>query len=149
MGIDAERVRRRSAYVREQVRALRALRKRLTRQAFISDPYLPAAARYQFQTAIEGLIDLAFHLSAKLAQHAPQDAHDAFETMARQAVLNPSDTPAYHQMLRFRDRVVHGYLDVDNDQLYEMMAGKGLDDIEEVLACFEAAASPATGPDPP
>lgn len=48
---------------------------------------------------------------------------------------------AYHQLLRFRNRIVHGYLDVDNGRLYEMMSGSDLDDIEEVLAAFAAVAS--------
>ncbi len=116
---------------------------------FSTDPYLPGAARYALQTAIEALIDIAYHLSAKLAQHAPQDAHDAFVTMVREGILDSADLPRYRDMLRFRNRVVHGYLDMDNARIYGMIQGQDLKDIEAILERFEAAASGERPPKSP
>ncbi len=138
-----DRVRQRGGYVRDQLRALRALPATVTREAFVADRYLPAAVRYQFQTGIEALIDVAYHLSAKLADHAPTDAHDAFLTMVREKVLDAERMPRYHEMLRFRNRMVHGYLLVDNGRLYDMIGGEDLADIEAALEGFEAAADRA------
>ncbi|HVB08914.1 MAG TPA: HepT-like ribonuclease domain-containing protein [Bacillota bacterium] len=140
MSVDIDRVRQRAEYVRRQVAALRAVPLRMQRAAFVVDPYVPSAVRYQLQTSIEALIDLAYHHSAKLAQHAPQDARDAFVTMAQQGILDVANLPRYHAMLRFRNRVVHGDLDVDNGTLYHMISGQDLQDLESVLAQFETAA---------
>lgn len=149
MSVQLERVQRRAEYVRTQVRELRRLASEMDLQAFLAAPDAPAAVRYRLQTAVEALIDIAFHLSAKVVQHAPDDAADAFATMTRAGILDPAALPRHQQMLRFRNRVVHGYLEVDDEVLYGMLTGPDLRDIESVLGRFEEAAarSAAGAPD--
>jgi uncharacterized protein YutE (UPF0331/DUF86 family) len=49
--------------------------------------------------------------------------------------------PRHRSMLRFRSRVVRGYLGIDDGQLFDMMGGQNLLDIQTVLERFEAAAT--------
>jgi len=143
MSVQLERVQRRAEYVRTQLRELRRIARDMDLPAFLADPDAPAAVRYRLQTAVEALIDIAFHLSAKMTQHAPQDASDAFATMTRAGILDIGALPRYQQMLRFRNRVVHGYLEVDDEILYGMLTGPDLQDIESALGRFEEAAARA------
>ena len=140
MAIDLDRVQARATYVRAQVAALRRIAGRMDAAGFVAEPDLPLAALHRLQTAIEALIDLAFHLSAKLAQRAPADAQEAFTILAGLDVLDPASLGRQRAMIRFRNRVVHGYLDVDHSQVFQMMSGADLADIEDVLARFESAA---------
>lgn len=43
--------------------------------------------KYALQTAIEALVDLAYHLCAKLYMHAPADARDALVVLAQQGAI--------------------------------------------------------------
>ncbi len=140
--IDIGRVRERGAYLRTQVQHLRALAARTDAETFGRDALSAAAARYLLQTSIEALIDLAYHLSAKLAQHAPRDAHDAFETMGRLGILDAEGMPRRHEMLRFRNRIVHRYLDVDDRRIHAMICGP---ELEELLGTLDALERSALG----
>lgn len=143
--IDVGRVRERAAYVRAQIRVLRALAGRTDAEAFARDALSAAAARYLLQTSIEALIDLAYHLSAKLAQHAPRDAHDAFDTMGQLGILDAAGMARRHEMLRFRNRVVHRYLNIDDRRIHAMICGPDLEDLLEILGALERSALGAAG----
>ena len=148
MGVDVGRVRQRASFVREQIAALTAIAVQTDVDTFAADRVRASAARYLLQTAIEGLIDLAYHLSAKLAQRAPSNAHDAFLTMSRLGILEADAMPRLHDMLRLRNRIVHGYLDVDERRVYGMITGGEIDDIAHTLGRLENAAL-GTVPVPP
>ncbi len=142
MAIDRERLEARSVYVRSQLAALKRIVSSIDAERFAAHPLRPPAARYHLQTAIEALIDIAFHLCAKLLRHAPTDAQDAFARLVAAGVLPKERAGKFREMLRFRNRVVHGYLDVDDLQVYRLILGE-LDDIEAALVGFEGAAQRA------
>jgi len=148
MHVDTGRVRQRADHVRTQLTVLRSIATSTDADGFARDRMAAAATRYLLQTCIEALIDIAYHLSAKLAQHAPKTAHDAFDTMVKLRILDEDTLPRHHEMLRFRNRVVHGYLDVEDRRIHAMISGPELDEIATTLARFESAAlrPPAGGP---
>ncbi len=139
--VDLGRIAARGDYVRRQLAELRETGRTMGADAFAGDRDAPPAARYRLQTAIEALIDIAYHLAAKGGRQAAKDAHEAFEAMVRLGILEASAMPRYHAMLRFRNLVVHGYLNIDDRQIYAMITGEDARDIEEVLRRFEAGAA--------
>lgn len=66
MELDARRVGSRIAYVREQVEMIESLLATAPRERIISDPWTLGGLKYALQTAIEGLIDIAYHLCARV-----------------------------------------------------------------------------------
>lgn len=71
MGVDWARIERKSAYILEQVRNLGDLTRRLTKEEILHDPWVYAGVKYALHTAIEAVIELAYHVAARAFAHAP------------------------------------------------------------------------------
>lgn len=141
-GIDRERVERRLAFIQEEVRALREL---LAEQTYLADPlratihpqdpWKRRGVRYAVQTAIEAVCDVAYHICAKRFRHAPADPHDAVERLAQEGVIAPELLPKLHGMIGLRNRLVHGYLDIDDRRLVELLK-EGLGDFDAYVGAI-------------
>jgi uncharacterized protein YutE (UPF0331/DUF86 family) len=74
-----------------------------------------AALKYYFITAIEGCINVAQHLCASEGWGPPTSNADAMRVLARQGVLGAELGEVMARAVGFRDVLVHGYADVDDD----------------------------------
>lgn len=133
MAIDRDRIEERAAYIREQVADLTRLLKSHSREEILQDSWLLRGMRYALQTSIDAMIDIAYHLCSKGLQYAPKDGCDAIDKLASAGVLRNEDVPVFHQMIGFRNRVVHGYLRVSDERVVEM-AGSELGDFDRFLS---------------
>lgn len=95
MELDAQRIGSRVAYAREQVEMIESLLATTPREQIISDPWTLGGLKYALQTAIEALIDIAYHICARVYKHPPVDARDAFSVLAQQAVISQTDLETY------------------------------------------------------
>lgn len=141
MSLNRERLGERAAYARLQVADLRRIvQEHQTGCVNVRDPIISAAVRYKLQTTIAALIDMAFHILAKRYLQAPKTAVDAFISLAGLGVVPQDDLPAMISMVRFRNRLVHGYLDVDDDRLFADLESD-LEDVVRTLSALEAVTS--------
>ncbi len=129
-GIDLERLRAKAAYVQAEVDALKARTSdKAERDRLLDDTFASGAVKYALQTAIEAIIDMAYHLAVKMCGKAPDSAVDAFRMLSGQGLYPKEDAERFATMARFRNRVVHGYGDVSSQALAEILA-TDLDDFE-------------------
>lgn len=131
--IDVGRLRQRSAYIEAQ---LEALRRRTAdpkaREELLSDTFASGAVKYALQTAVEAVIDMAYHLAVQLCGTAPGSAVEAFQALAGQGYMNAEDAARFAAMARVRDKVVHGYGDVTIEGLARILE-EDLQDFERWL----------------
>lgn len=85
------------------------------------------------QTAIEACIDLAYHISAQKYGHAPSDARDAMERMAKAGLISEANLRTYSAMIGFRNRLVHGYQQTSPETIARIVQEE-LDDLEGFAA---------------
>ncbi len=85
-------------------------------------------------TAIEALIDIAYHLSAKRLDTAPADARDAFQRLREAGLITPETVARMSPLIGFRNRVAHAYETVDDRRVYEMIR----DEAGDLLLVLEA-----------
>jgi len=130
MPVDEERLLRKMAYVREQVTAINELLKSYDKEVIVNDPWKFRGVKYSLQTAIEALIDMAYHVAAKKYNHAPTDARDALKTLSERGVISEDDFHSYSAMVGLRNRLVHGYEEVSPERLYEIISSR-LGDFEK------------------
>lgn len=123
-GPDRERVMHKLAFITQQVDDLRRLAGSVDPERFVADAWLIRGAKYALQTAIEAMIDVAYHLSARAFSHPPTDAGDALETLRANGLFAPEDGPTFMEMIRFRNRVVHGYDRIDDQRVYAIIANE-------------------------
>jgi uncharacterized protein YutE (UPF0331/DUF86 family) len=129
-----DKLRKISSEILSSLERLEDLRK-LTRDTFASDEHKIGSAKYNLIVAIEGIIDLCNHIIAKNGYRTPEDYADTFRVMAERNAFMPEFTNALIQMVRFRNRLVHIYWEVDNNELYRIMQSN-LQDIRRFLKEF-------------
>lgn len=143
---DPQRLQRRATYVREQIERLRGLGATVDEDTFAAEgSWIASGARYALQTAIEGLVDVAYHVCARRFSYAPPDARSAFRRLADAGLLDRTLTAKMLGMVGFRNVVVHGYDHVSDARVYGMIRDE-LGDLEAALASLEAAAAAPTPP---
>ncbi len=115
--VDARRVRRLLQRIEED---LVFLRERL------------AALKYVFVTTIEGCIDVAQHACASEGWGPPGTNADALRLLARHRVLTPELGESLARAVGFRNVLVRGYADVNDDLVIAQL--DRLDDIAAFVA---------------
>jgi len=87
---------------------------------FISDPRTPAAAESHLRRALEALLDLGRHVLAKGFALAPAEYKEVADELARVGVLPEQDSALLRQMAGYRNRMVHFYHEISQEELYAL-----------------------------
>ena len=98
-------------------------------ESFRSDFRNHHAAMRLLQVCIEDMINIANHIIARRSYRAPRDFSDVFRVLAEQSLISEEDADRYAKMVRFRNRLVHVYWDIDLDQVFEFIRSE-LEDFE-------------------
>ncbi|MCL6635614.1 MAG: DUF86 domain-containing protein [Peptococcaceae bacterium] len=118
-------------YIEKNLKYLESLSK-IQEEDFLESPFFTGAARYYLQTCIEAMLDIANHVIARERYRAPDNYVDAFRVLGEQGILPAGDLPAFYQMARLRNRVVHLYHEVDDKEIYKILQ-TGLEDFKAFI----------------
>jgi uncharacterized protein YutE (UPF0331/DUF86 family) len=118
--------------LRKSVRRLQFLAG-LKKEEIVADPDKIASAKYHFIVAIESCIDMCNHIISRNSFRVPEDYADTFRVMAEEGVLENEILDDLVAMAKFRNRLVHLYWEVNNDQLHSILTSR-LSDFKMVLA---------------
>jgi uncharacterized protein YutE (UPF0331/DUF86 family) len=132
----AEVVAERAAWIREMLRALRALPLE-SAEAFLADSRNPAAAESHLRRALEGLLDLGRHVLAKGFGRATDEYKEIADGLVDVGVLAEERRPLLRDMAGYRNRLVHFYDRVSEEELYDICvhhAGDIQTILDEILA---------------
>lgn len=106
---------------------------------FQNDPDKIGSSKYHFIVAIEACIDMCNHIISRNGFRVPEDYADTFRVMREAGALDSSFSEDLTNMAKFRNRLVHLYWEVDEEQLYGLLNSrlgdfkKFLDKIAEFL----------------
>jgi uncharacterized protein YutE (UPF0331/DUF86 family) len=95
--------------------------KKLSLEEFKDDFRNTEAAKYLLQTSVEAMIDIANQLIARRKLKKPDRSAEAFEILADNDLLSAANKDKYIVMTKFRNRVVHLYTKVDEDEIYKIL----------------------------
>lgn len=129
-----DKIRKLTSEILAALERLEDLRK-LSAEDFLSDTHKIGSAKYSFIVAIEGMIDLCNHIIAKNGYRAPEDYADTFRVLVERGAFDEEYTNTLIQMARFRNRLVHIYWEVDDNELYRIIQTR-LQDIRDFLKKF-------------
>jgi uncharacterized protein YutE (UPF0331/DUF86 family) len=79
------------------------------------------AGVHALQVSIEAMLDILTHIVARLHLGAPTDDRTTLETARKHNLISEDHLRRYVQMNKFRNKVVHGYIDVDAHKVYAML----------------------------
>jgi uncharacterized protein YutE (UPF0331/DUF86 family) len=93
------------------------------------------AAQHAIQLAIQICVDIGAHLIAELALRMPDDYKGVFATLREPLGLAPDLVAGLSAAAGMRNVLVHAYLDVDDDKVWDVLAH--LDDLREFAAIVQ------------
>jgi uncharacterized protein YutE (UPF0331/DUF86 family) len=126
----------RVAWVRKMLEGIQNL-PLVSYEQFSSDPRTPAAAESYLRRALEALLDIGRHVLAKGFALAPAEYKEVADELVRTAVLSEQTGTLLRQMAGYRNRLVHFYHEVSQEELQLICSGH-LSEIE--LICEEILA---------
>ena len=83
--------------------------------------WLIGSSRYYLQISIEGCLDVANHIISSERYRAPRDYADSFKVLEEEALLDPELVKRLQKMVKFRNRLVHLYGEIDDSQVHAIM----------------------------
>ena len=101
-------------------------------EIFHSDPRNIAAAESYLRRALEALLDLGRHLLSKGFAQAVGEYKEVASHLVKMGVLNQQKGNLLRDMAGYRNRLVHFYHEVSDQELYEICTSR-LTDIEMLL----------------
>ncbi len=118
--VDKEKMRRKIQYIEENKAKLEQL-KELSVQELSDDFRNIEAAKHLLQVAIEAMIDIANHIIARNRWPTPGTSFEALQTLKKHGYFDSNELELFAQMIKFRNRVVHLYHEVDNDEIHKIL----------------------------
>ncbi len=123
----------RLSVIADSVSALQDMQE-VTLEEFVADDILHTAAEHYFQVAIQAALDIGGMLLADRSVKIPQGYADIFPALAETGVLPQDFANRLVGMAKFRNVLVHMYLQVDLDLMYRYLQDN-LDDFERFAEC--------------
>jgi uncharacterized protein YutE (UPF0331/DUF86 family) len=123
-GIVTEKV----AFVRRMVDAIRRL-PLSGYDDFAADPRNAAAGESYLRRALESLFDLGRHILAKGFAKAPAEYKEIAAALVSEGIITDEDCRKMREMAGYRNRMVHFYDEISQDELYRILRDD-LSDIE-------------------
>ncbi len=114
----------------------------MTAQDLRMDRFALPAAKYRLVVALEAAIDAAEHLIASEGLRASTSFADTFAVLGESGHLDGTLSEAMQDAARFRNLLVHGYADVDDERVVGILKTR-LGDLER----FRRSLAAVLGPD--
>jgi len=135
-GINRDLVLQRIQEIRGAVAALRTETIR-PQSELVADVKATKAAKYDLVVAIEAAVSICTHLVSRLAARTPESYADCFAVLRETAVFEADLAGRLGRMAQFRNRLVHLYWKVDDEQVWAIVRGS-LGDLEEYIRAVGA-----------
>ncbi|OQY31096.1 MAG: hypothetical protein B6I38_06315 [Anaerolineaceae bacterium 4572_5.1] len=106
-----------------------------SRNEFLSNPERYGSAERFLQLSIETTIDVGNHLVADMSLGEVQWSSDIPSILAKKGYLSVPLRETWIRMIGFRNLLVHDYLEIDRETVYEILQNN-LDDLEALKKIF-------------
>ena len=120
----------RAAWIRKMLDGIRVL-PLSDYEVFTEDSRTPAAAESYLRRALEALLDLGRHVLAKGFALAPAEYKEIAQQLMEAGVLSKDAGNLLRQMAGYRNRLVHFYHEISQQELYLLCTEK-LSDVDSV-----------------
>lgn len=89
--------------------------------AFVNDRRSFYAAVHALQISIEAMLDIFAHIVARLHLVIPRNDRETLEALRDKGEISQEHFQRYFEMSKFRNKVVHGYIDVNAPKVYQIL----------------------------
>ena len=103
-----------------------------TKTEFLFDFRNADSAKYLLQVTIESMLDISNHLIARNQWGVPSTNKDIFQILSNKQVIDKKHINTYFAMAKFRNRIVHMYMQIDDEVIYTILQ-ENLEDIKSFI----------------
>lgn len=96
----------------------------LGRKDFLSDFTRVDAAKHLFQVSVEALLDCAYHFIAQRRWSPPGSRREVIAKLFQEGLIGEQDMERYRELIDLRNRIVHLYLGITDEGIYEILQGR-------------------------
>ncbi len=118
--IDFDRIHRKIAVIESNLSKLKVLSKEPL-DVFLSDFRDIESAKHLLQVSIECMIDICDHIVAKKRLGTPDSSAECIRLVFNSGYLSKDNMENYITMTKFRNRIVHLYHDVEDEELFSII----------------------------
>lgn len=127
-------LRKRLAKLDEYIDILRSLQA-CSLEQFLADPLYYGSAERFLQLAIEAINDMGSHIIVDLGLGSVEWYSDVPDILLRREYIDASVAERWRKMTGFRNLLVHDYLDINREIVYDALQ-HNLDDFEAIKECL-------------
>lgn len=120
MTLDIKRIETKIQFIEDNLSLLREL-SASSESEFVSDRVKFFAAVHALQVSIEAMLDIFSHVIARRHLAVPANDRETLEIALKKGLTIKEHFVRYVEMNKFRNKVVHGYIDVDAKAVYTML----------------------------
>lgn len=134
--VDKEKIRSKIQIIEENISKLKELKK-YNLEEFRGDFRNVEAAKHLLQVNVEAMIDVANHIIARNRWKTPETSAQSFRLLQQQGYFTAEEYNVLNKMVKFRNRVVHLYYTVDEQDVYNILQNH-LDDFSLFIKAIAA-----------
>ncbi len=131
MKVDEKRITEKIQFIRENVKKLEELSK-IDKEKFLEDYRNYDTAKYNLQSTIEAMLDIANHIISRKELGNPETNAESFRLLAENNLIDKELLSTFIKMAKFRNRVVHLYDEINDEQIYKII-NNNLDDFKAFI----------------
>jgi uncharacterized protein YutE (UPF0331/DUF86 family) len=132
--VEKEVLRRRIDKLNEYLEVLDRA-KEYTREEFLADPERYGSAERFLQLSIEALTDMGSHVATDEDLGSFEHAADVPDLLREHGYVEADLGRRWKEMIRFRNVLVHEYVDIDRHLVYDVLQNE-LDDLRRLRKVF-------------
>ena len=121
--VDREKVERKIQQLDEFLDILKKLPK-ISDNELLKDPIKLGSIKYYLQVSIESCIDMANYIISSERFRPPKDYGDTFNILSEEGIISDNFMQVMKQMVKFRNRIVHLYGEVDNHYVLDILKNR-------------------------
>ncbi|CDF59149.1 type VII toxin-antitoxin system HepT family RNase toxin [Thermobrachium celere] len=132
--IDRDKILVKLSFLQDNINKLVKL-SALTEEEFLSDFRNVYSAKYLLQTSIEAMLDISNHIVARNKWAKIESNKDSFEALYKNGIIPEEYIDKFFMMAKFRNRIVHMYIDIDDKVIYSILKNN-IEDLKVFIDCI-------------
>lgn len=132
--IDRDKILVKLSFLQDNINKLEEL-KQLSEEEFLGDFRNIYSAKYLLQTSIEAMLDISNHIVARNKWSKIESNRDSFEALYKNGIIPQEYIDRFFLMAKFRNRIVHMYIDIDDKVIYNILKNN-IEDLKIFIDCI-------------
>jgi uncharacterized protein YutE (UPF0331/DUF86 family) len=132
--VNRDKIRDKVQIIKNNIRRLEKIKQNSLNE-FLENPLMPDASIRILQVSIEAMLDISHHIVSRKHLGTPKTYRETIELLEQNGIITKKQLPTFVNMVKFRNRAVHLYDEIANEEIYEIIQSH-LTDFEDFIGAI-------------